>query len=75
MNNSLKPEQLDAWDEANQSLCKARGILFCMSQMMNAEIASGELEGFAMWAARDHLEDAQAALNAMHGSSANDISK
>ena len=58
---ALRGAILDQETAIDQSLSKAAGILFVMSQVREAEVVSDELTGYAIWAARDFIHDAQRA--------------
>lgn len=50
-------------DVMEKSLCKARGILFVMSQVGEAELEDEEKQGWAIWAVSDLLADAHDAMH------------
>jgi hypothetical protein len=62
----MNKDDLGYRDAIHQSLAKARGILFVISELQKAEavreVVSPELEGFALWAVSDFLTDATRAM-------------
>lgn len=54
---------LECHDVMEKSLCKARGILFVMSQVREPELESEQEQGWAIWAAQDLLQDAHDAFH------------
>lgn len=60
---------LECYEMIDKPLSQARGIMFVFQQAVDgggAGVVSDELEGYAIWAVNDLLEDAAKALEQLH---------